>query len=280
MKSYSFNLSVIYFLLFAFFFVLRSDSFSQNSRDQKNSGESILVTDSRGNILSGDKTDWNYSDKNYNELTGNEDLFKAPHTKKDVAVPEGQQLTYEIIGDKLLLKWSSAKGISFKGFAVEKAEVISGKENLNWTEIGYIKGSKNTNRINRYSYIDKKMKKGKYHYRLKTESTDGSSGYLNLNGEVNWMDYPSTFQFYPVYPNPVNDSFYVRFFVPVKDEVSLFFLKGNDTLYLINNESQTQGFYILRLSKSNFGFSNEVIRLYMVIKSFRKKEYYGDIKFN
>ncbi|HQY51232.1 MAG TPA: hypothetical protein PLD63_02555 [Ignavibacteria bacterium] len=269
----------IYIIIFsAVIFFSNKNVYSQNEINQTDGN--ILITDNNGYILSGDKTDWSFSYKKYNDLISDEYLYKRPRLMSDVLIPFLESIYFEIIDNELILTWNTSKEINCKGFVIERAEVVSDETDKNWKKIGYEKGHNNSDELNKYSFVDEKLKKGRFQYRLKQESYDGSFEYFNLSEEVIWMDFPDKFQFYPVYPNPVTDSFKVRFFLPEKDEIRLFFLNGNDTLYLLNNELQNQGFYKMEIDKNSLGFNNEVKRLYIVRNKFKKKVYYGDIRFN
>ncbi|MBK8551919.1 MAG: hypothetical protein IPL53_12960 [Ignavibacteria bacterium] len=115
-------------------------------------------------------------------------------------------------------------------------------------------------------------------YRLKHYS-NGEFNYHNLNNFVAITNYKKDFEFYPVYPNPVSDKFKVRVFLSGKDTVSLYFLNGKDTTYILNHEPQERGFYKLTVYKKSLGFENEIKRLYINCKSCDKKKNFGDIQF-
>jgi len=69
--------------------------------------------------------------------------------------------------------------------------------------------------------------------------------------------------FGPAYPNPTNDIFTVKFAVPTADTISLFFLNGNDTLFLMNKQHCQPGSYAVQSSSSAFGYWNSYRRLYI-----------------
>ncbi|HRI85418.1 MAG TPA: hypothetical protein PK536_08225 [Ignavibacteria bacterium] len=260
-------------------FVFTSHSVSQEKNNPVSSDESILRTDSKGNILGGNKKDWSYSEKNYPEILKSEKFFVRPYDTTKAPAPISNGFVYEIIGSKLVLTWFTAKGVNVKGFTVERSVLDSSDKQSDWSEIGYIKGKANAKNKNSYRFIDNNLKKGIYYYRLKMEMQGGNFEYVNLNGKVNWLNFPQTTELYPVFPNPVTDVFTIRFFLPVKDEVSLYFLNGKDTVYLIKRKDLAQGFYIMKPSKSTFKFQNEIRTLHLVRRSIIRKVYSGNVQF-
>lgn len=267
------------FIFSAVIFLSSKNVYSQKKTDDKKTDESILITDKQGNILEGDKKDWTYNDKTYNKINSIENLFVNPVKDTDPKNPPLWIIRYEIIGNKLILKWDTPKGFTCKGFAVERKEIKADSTESDWIEIDYVKGIKNPKKRSMYSSIDKKLKEGNFNYRLRMDMNDGTSKYMNLKEEVIWMNFPTTLQFYPVYPNPVKEKFNVRFFLPSNDEISIFFINGTDTVYVMKKIKLGQGFYEKSLDKNTFKYYNEVKRIYLTRKSMRRKEYTGDIKF-
>jgi len=270
-----------YILIFITVFIFSNENvYSQKKTDDKKTDESILITDNQGNILDGDKKDWTYNDKTYNKINAVENLFVNPVKDTDPKNPPLWMVRHEIIGNKLILKWDTPKGFTCKGFSVERREIKSDNSKSEWAEIDYVKGVKSAPKVSKYTSIDKKLKEGKYSFRLRMDMNDGTSKYLNLKEEINWMEFPTTLQFYPVFPNPVKEKFNIRFFLPSNDEISIFFINGNDTVYVMKKLQLGQGFYVKSLDKNTFKYFNEVKKIYLTRKSMKRKEYTGDIKFD
>ncbi|HQY20860.1 MAG TPA: hypothetical protein PK294_13040 [Ignavibacteria bacterium] len=267
------------FILSTVIFFSNESLYSQKKTESVKTDEFILITDNQGNILDGDKKDWTYNDKSYNKINAIENLFVNPVNDTNLKNQPDWKIVDEIIGNKLLLKWNTPKGFTCKGFAVERIEIKPDSSESDWVEIDYVRGVKTAPTTSKYSYIDKKLKEGKYKFRIKMDMNDGTSKYLNLNKEVFWMEFPTTLQFYPVYPNPVKEKFNVRFFLPSNDEISIFFINGTDTVYVMKKIKLGQGFYEKSIDKNTFKYYNEVKRIYLTRKSMRRKEYTGDIKF-
>ncbi len=84
-------------------------------------------------------------------------------------------------------------------------------------------------------------------------------------------------KFLPAYPNPVIDTFYVRFDVQKNNSlIKLYFLNSQtDTNYLVNEYLQS-GSYGIRLFKHSLNLTNVYNRIYLVINDFSCN---GDLKF-
>lgn len=82
-------------------------------------------------------------------------------------------LTFEGRASKLdaVLQWSTASEQNSKGFIVERS--LDGE---NFEEIGFVNGAGNSNRVNKYSFIDKEVFNGQTvaFYRLKQLDVDGA----------------------------------------------------------------------------------------------------------
>ena len=86
------------------------------------------------------------------------------------------------------------------------------------------------------------------------------------------------------YPNPTNDVANVNFSLPSDDTISIFFIKDNDTTFLVKNFPSNAGYYSISISGSALRFSNSYRRLYINNKSrsytsHQGCNYFGDIHF-
>lgn len=241
----------------------------------------ILITDLKGNIIGGDVNDWDFDEDNYKQISEYNYMFRLPIYKLDpVPTTYGldESFYYEVYGDDLILKWITSSEMDNKGFYVERADNSSGN-NPTWAEIGFVNGNGNSEKLNKYSFTDKNLRKGLYRYRLKMVSNSGEVEFFNLPYEITMTTYPMGFAFFPAYPNPFEDICYIRFYLPKKDVVSLYFLNGKDTTYLLDHELEYRGFYKISIDKKSLGFENEVKRLYIDCESCNKKKNFGDIQF-
>ena len=86
----------------------------------------------------------------------------------DSALPvELTSFSYNLIGSKVELNWTTATESNNSGFSVER-------KNDEWTEIGFVAGSGTTTEPRSYSFVDENLPSGVYQYRLKQVDFDGS----------------------------------------------------------------------------------------------------------
>ncbi|MEO8664457.1 MAG: hypothetical protein ABI462_03085 [Ignavibacteria bacterium] len=236
----------------------------------------ILITDSVGNIIGGDTSDWDFNSKNYQIFL--KDEFPRTNELDGPIIPETKSFFSEVKKKSVILTWYTAREIDCEGFDVERTQEIG--TDAHWKKVAFVKGSGNSKKTIWYKYTDKNLPNGNYLYRLKQISTDGETEYFNLSEDVAITSHEKIFDFYPVYPNPVSDKFTIRVYSSEDDTLSLYFIKGNDTTYAVDHEPQEKGFYKLTLNKETLGFENETVRLYIDCESCDKKKNFGDIQFN
>jgi hypothetical protein len=97
-----------------------------------------------------------------------------------------------------------------------------------------------------------------------------------------WRSTAGSFSFGPAYPNPIHSpSFNIKFTVPVRDKVKIYFLENtSDTIY-VENDTLLAGYYTYTVNVSNF-FTASYWRLYMQCNAYSASDScknYGDIKF-
>lgn len=251
------------------------------STDNVEIDSEILRTDSRGNILGGDMSDWDFDNINYKEIQEKMDMFVSPYNGEPMPAV-GESFYYEIDGDNVILVWFTAREIECKGYEIERTQTFGSK--ALWDKVGFVKGNGNSQDEHKYKFTDKNLKKGNYYYRLKQVSFKDEVEYFNLSNDVimndlTMMRQPKLFQFYPEYPNPVMNTLHICFYVPKRDVVSLFFINGKDTVYILDHMQQKKGFYKFSIDKKSLGFENGIKRLYIECESCNKKKNFGDVQF-
>ncbi len=172
--------------------------------------------------------------------------------------------------NNVTLTWKTTEEINNSGLDMERRT-----EESMWQKIAFIKGSGTTNQPVEYSYSDRKLKPGKYFYRLKQIDYNGNYEYFDLALPV-IISKPKEFSLGQSYPNPSNPKSNIDFQLPERTKVSIsvYNLLGQLAAELVNTEMDagiytvefdgsglSSGTYIYRITAGNF---TEVKKLVMV----------------
>jgi len=160
---------------------------------------------------------------------------------------ELQNFTASLQDKKVVLKWETATEVSNYGFNIEKNTAGI------WKNIGFVKGSGNSNSNKKYLFADNNLLGGnKFLYRLKQIDLDGKFTYSN-SIEVNFI--PKIFALSQNYPNPFNPSTTIEYSIPNPGIVSLklYNILGEEVAQLVN-EYKEPGYY-------KYGFANNNSRM-------------------
>ncbi len=121
-----------------------------------------------------------------------------------------------VIGNKVLLDWSTASETNNNGFNVERKF-----ENTEWINLGFVKGSGSTADVHKYNFIDDKINlPGSYFYRIAQVDFDGTISY-SKEIKVNIAGEPLKFELLQNYPNPFNNSTRIHYQIPNNTTVTL-----------------------------------------------------------
>jgi hypothetical protein len=127
----------------------------------------------------------------------NPDGSTTPYTDCSGPLPV-QLISFQAVqlGTDVQLTWATASEKGFQYFGIERAN-----EELNWTEIGQVQGSGDSQVRIDYAYTDKALVTiGKTYYRLKAVDFDGYTEYF----KVAFVDYRAP-KAWAVTPNPAED---------------------------------------------------------------------------
>jgi photosystem II stability/assembly factor-like uncharacterized protein len=138
--------------------------------------------------------------------------------------------TATLLGNEVILNWSTATEINNQGFEILRFA----QDDSEWQTIGFVPGFGTTTEPKSYSYIDSKVSTGKYTYRLKQIDFDGSYEY-SQEVEVEVIA-PLVFSLEQNYPNPFNPSTVIGYHLPVSGDVTLkvFDIIGNEIVKLVD----------------------------------------------
>ena len=186
-----------------------------------------------------------------NTLTATIDHFStwamADSTDPDI-VPVELASCRAVIGtdNNVTLNWTTYSEINNYGFYIERSP-----DNINYEEIGFIKGSGTSTVENTYSYIDTDSKNaGDYYYRLKQIDFDGTYEYSEIMKLA--VAAPKNYRLEQNYPNPFNPVTTIKFQIPEASEIALtvYDLSGKEIKTLLN-EQKSAGYYNIEWNGTN-----------------------------
>jgi hypothetical protein len=159
---------------------------------------------------------------------------------------ELSSFTSSVNGKNVVLNWSTSTEENNSGFNVERR--ANGTET--WVNAGFVAGNGNSNTIKNYSFEDRNLSSGGYHYRLKQVDFNGNYKYYDLANEVT-VGIPSKFALSQNYPNPFNPSTKINYEIPFDSKVSIkiFDITGREVASLVNNV-QLAGYYTVDFNAS------------------------------
>ena len=163
------------------------------------------------------------------------------------------------LGNKVELLWNTATEVNNYGFEIQRS-VDSGQESVNgsqssidnrqWSKVGFVKGSGNSNSPKNYSFIDDNPPSGTVEYRLKQIDNNGNFKYSQI---VTVISLPTKFELWQNYPNPFNPTTTIQYAVPKAEHITLkvYDELGNEVTTLVN-ENKEAGQYRVSFNGSNF----------------------------
>jgi hypothetical protein len=156
--------------------------------------------------------------------------------------------TSAVSKNNVTLRWVTESEINNSGFDIEKKEI---KENSVWHKTGFVQGSGTTNEQKSYSFEDKKLKTGKFNYRLKQIDYNGNYEYFELESDV-VIAAPNVFSISQNYPNPSNPKSKIDYEIRVNGKVTikLYNLIGQELLTIVN-EIKEAGYYTAEFDGKN-----------------------------
>lgn len=146
------------------------------------------------------------------------------------------------------LSWTTVSESNNQGFDIER-KVVSSET---WSKVGTVSGHGNSNSTESYSFTDRNVSSAKYNYRLKQIDFNGNYKYYNLTSLVE-VGVPGKFALSQNYPNPFNPSTKINYDLPFDSKVSIriFDMTGKEVANLVNNSSQTAGYYTVQFNGVN-----------------------------
>lgn len=165
------------------------------------------------------------------------------------------------------LNWETSTELNNYGFEIERSSVLQNSPETNWSNIGFVKGSGNSNSPRSYSFNDSPVA-GRYLYRLKQIDNDGKFEYSG-QVEVSVTNIPETYELLQNYPNPFNPATTISYRIPENTNVILkiYDLMGREVSTLVN-EKQEAGTYSVNFEAA--GLSSGMYIAKLITDSFSK----------
>ena len=197
-------------------------------------------------------------------------LAAAPNTSLPVELTD---FSASVVNGTVRLDWETATEVNNYGFDIERKSVEG-----NWTKIGFVAGSGNSNIKHQYSYTDQPAGGTEFIYRLKQIDNDGTYEYskdvsIRLDASENMP------QLLQNNPNPFNPSTSIKFYLPQEEHVSITIYDelGREINTLLNERLSTgyhtvnwngidklgnnaaSGIYLYRLTAGEFSVTKKMI---------------------
>jgi hypothetical protein len=185
-------------------------------------------------------------------------------------------------GVNVKLDWTTISEINNYGFYVERK--LTSEETFMELPNSFVKGAGTTNEEQHYTWTDKSVAHGTYHYRLRQVDLNGDFAYSQpievvVSGVVSvWDDgLPLEFKLLQNFPNPFNPVTEIRYAIKDAGFVTLkiYNVLGQEVVTLVNEQKQpgrysarfeantlSSGLYMYRLTSGQ----NTVVRQMMLIK--------------
>jgi hypothetical protein len=173
-------------------------------------------------------------------------------------------------GQTVTLNWATATEVQNSGWDIERSN-----GNSQWTKIGFVQGSGNSNSPHQYSYVDKSIKQnGEYTYRLKQIDDNGTTVYTREVEAV--INVPLTYALNQNYPNPFNPSTTISYEIPTSSKVTIkiYNILGDEVTTLVNGNQEagryqvifdasrySSGVYFYSITAGNFVQTKKMILL-------------------
>src|SRR3990172_4258947 len=148
------------------------------------------------------------------------------------------------------LKWKTETETDSYGFEVERKLVTNPSQPAtrnaepvtSWSKVGFVKGAGISTSPREYSFVDKVTVAGRYAYRLKQISQNGTFGYSGSIETV--ISPPEDFALLNNYPNPFNPTTTIEYELPLEVKVNLVIYDnlGRQVRTLVENV-QPAGYY-------------------------------------
>jgi len=238
--------------------------------------QEILEVDSLGNIIGGDFSDWCLSLNSYNNYVFSKSSMGL-NSNQISGFVELSSFSSRVLNSKISLYWSTVSESNCEGFDIERKNCGTSE----YERMGFVKGSGTTTEQRDYEFVTNFNESGQYCYRIKARAFNGNFEYFYLGNEVG-LGIPTSASFGPVFRNPVISVSKLHFGLTNDENISIYFLNGSDTVFVLRNEYISAGYKNIYLNKTALGFNNIIKRVIIKSPSFVIQsdcKNYGDVQF-
>jgi len=167
--------------------------------------------------------------------------------QSDFALPvELTSFTSSLTGNELTINWTTSSEINNEGFTIERMS------ESDWIKIGFVAGKGKLNTTSQYTYTDRNLPSGLYHYRLKQIDFNGNFEYFELSEAVT-IGVPDKFFLSQNYPNPFNPVTKIAYDIPVSGKVRLkIYDNTGRELITLAEEFKEAGYYRVEFNGSRY----------------------------
>jgi len=167
--------------------------------------------------------------------------------------------TFSTDKNNVKLMWTTETEMNNSGFNIER-KAISGAHG-EWVRIAFVPGGGTTNQPKGYIFEDKKLRTGKYMYRLKQIDFNGNHEYFQLGNDV-VIAPPDKFSLSQNYPNPSNPKSKIDYELPLNlgVTVKIYDIIGREVMTLIDKE-QEAGYYVIEFDGLNLASGVYIYRI-------------------
>lgn len=150
--------------------------------------------------------------------------------------------TYFLNENNVTLSWTTGFEVNNLGFEIQRQTILS-LGSSDWNTIGFIRGVDNTTNENHYTFVDRNLTSGSYHYRLKQIDFNGNTEFHNLPNTI-VIGAPIKNFLEQNYPNPSNSKTKIRFGIsrPGKVKLELYDIIGRKVMTIVEKYFEA-GYY-------------------------------------
>ena len=167
-------------------------------------------------------------------------------------------LSAKVIGNDVILNWSTSTELNNKGFEIERKNSVD--DSGQWISLGFVSGNGTTSQVSYYSFVDKNLVNGEFVYRIRQIDFDGT---YKFYGEIEvTIGLPTEFSLEQNYPNPFNPMTKIKFSIPANNsgnekfiKLNVFDVLGREVATLIN-ENKLAGNYEIDFNPAKYNLAS------------------------